>query len=143
MASAYYDINAQEYSTFNFHVEYYDDNNNAVDLTGYTARLQVRPYTESSIKYLDISTSGVTHGGSTGAIYGTTSGVGVSGSGGIFLNRGETGGVFTGGIRISVDSTSVGYVRAGAWKYSLDLTKGATTDELMYGRFVVAPKTSR
>lgn len=143
MSSAYYDINAQKHATFQFHVEYFDNNGNAVDLTGYTARFQVRPFVDSGVKYLDISTSGVTHGGSTGEIYGTTAGVGVSGSGGIFLNKGETGAVFTGGILITADATSMGFVRDGNWKYSLDLTKGATTDELMYGRFVVAPKTSR
>lgn len=140
MASAYYDINAQQYSTLNFHAEYYDDNGNAVDLTGYTARLHVRPNNDSSKLYLMITTSGVTSGGSTGE-FGSTGGI--SGSGGIFLNRGETGGVFTGGILITADATTMGYVRGGSWKYSLDLTKGVTTEELMQGQFVVAPKNTR
>lgn len=140
MASAYYDINAQQYSTLNFHVEYYDENGNAVDLTGYTARFHVRPNNDSSKLYLMITTSGVTGGGSTGE-FGSTAGI--SGSGGIFLNTGETGGVFTGGIRITADATTMGYVRTGSWKYSLDITKGVTTDELMQGQFVVAPKTTR
>lgn len=140
MASAYYDINSQQHSTLNFHVEYYDDNGNAVDLTGYTARFHVRPNNDSSKLYLMITTSGVTSGGSTGE-FGSTAGI--SGSGGIFLNTGETGGVFTGGIRITADATTMGYVRTGSWKYSLDITKGVTTDELMQGQFVVAPKTTR
>jgi hypothetical protein len=140
MASAYYDINAQQYSTLNFHVEYFDENNNAVDLTGYTARLHVRPNNDSSKLYLMITTSGVTSGGATGE-FGVTQGI--SGSGRIFLNTGETGGAFTGGIRITADATTMGYVRVGSWKYSLDLTKGVTTDELMQGQFVVAPKNTR
>jgi hypothetical protein len=140
MASAYYDINAQQYSTLNFHVEYFDENNNAVDLTGYTARLHVRPNNDSSKLYLMITTSGVTSGGATGE-FGATAGI--SGSGGIFLNRGETGAAFTGGILITADATTMGYVRVGSWKYSLDLTKGVTTDELMQGQFVVAPKNTR
>lgn len=140
MASAYYDINAQQHSTLNFHAEYYDENGNAVDLTGYTARFHVRPNNDSSKLYLMITTSGVTSGGSTGEFGATT---GISGSGGIFLNKGETGAVFTGGIRITADATTMGYVRAGSWKYSLDITKGATTDELMQGQFVVAPKNTR
>jgi hypothetical protein len=139
MASAFYDINAQEYSTFDFHVEWYDNDGNAVNLTGYSARFHVRPYTESSTKYLEVTTSGVTSGGSTGSYTGTG---GVSGSGRIYLNSGETGGVFTGGIRVTVDSTTMGYIHAGQWKYSLDVTKGVTTDELLNGRFVVAPKAS-
>jgi len=140
MASAYYDINAQQHSTLNFHAEYYDDNGNAVDLTGYTARFHVRPNNDSSKLYLMITTSGVTGGGVTGE-FGATAGI--SGSGGIFLNTGETGGVFTGGILITADATTMGYVRGGSWKYSLDLTKGVTTEELMQGQFVVAPKTTR
>ena len=140
MASAYYDINAQQYSTLNFHVEYYDENGNAVDLTGYTARFHVRPNNDSSKLYLMITTSGVTSGGSTGEF---TANAGISGSGGVSLNRGETGGVFTGGILITADATTMGYVRTGSWKYSLDITKGVTTDELMQGQFVVAPKTTR
>lgn len=140
MASAYYDINAQQHSTLNFHAEYYDDNGNAVDLTGYTARFHVRPNNDSSKLYLMVTTSGVTGGGVTGE-FGATAGI--SGSGGIFLNTGETGGVFTGGILITADATTMGYVRGGSWKYSLDLTKGVTTEELMQGQFVVAPKTTR
>lgn len=140
MASAYYDINTQQYSTLNFHVEYYDENGNAVDLTGYTARLHVRPNSDSSKLYLMVTTSGVTSGGATGE-FGSTAGI--SGSGGIFLNSGETGGVFTGGIRIAADATTMGYVRVGSWKYSLDITKGVTTDEIMQGQFVVAPKNTR
>jgi len=140
MASAYYDINAQQHSTLNFHAEYYDDNGNAVDLTGYTARFHVRPNNDSSKLYLMITTSGVTSGGSTGEFASTA---GISGSGGIFLNKGETGAVFTGGILITADATTMGYVRSGSWKYSLDITKGVTTDELMQGQFVVAPKNTR
>jgi hypothetical protein len=140
MASAYYDINAQQHSTLNFHAEYYDDNGDPIDLTGYTARFHVRPNNDSSKLYLMITTSGVTSGGSTGE-FGSTAGI--SGSGGIFLNTGETGGVFTGGILITADATTMGYVRSGSWKYSLDITKGVTTDELMQGQFVVAPKNTR
>lgn len=140
MASAYYDINAQQNSTFSFHLEYYDDNNNAIDLTGFTARFHVRPSATSALKYLDISTSGMTTGGVTGEFTGTG---GVSGSGRVYLNSGETGGVFTGGMLIVADATSMGYVRAGSWKYSLDLTKGVTTEEIMNGQFVVTPKVTR
>jgi len=140
MAAAYYDINTQQHSTFNFHVEYYDNNGNAVDLTGYSARFHVRPNNDSSKLYLMITTSGVTNGGPTGE-FGVTSGV--SGSGGIFLNKGETGDVFTGGILITADATTMGYVRGGSWKYSLDIIKGVTTEELLQGQFVVAPKNTR
>lgn len=141
MASAYYDINAQQNSTFNFHIEYFDDAGNRVDLTNYTARFHVRPSVNSSSKYLEITTSGVTSGGSTGEWTGTG---GVGGTGKIYMNRGETGGSLTGGILITADATTMGYVRAGSWKYSLDMTlNGVTTEELMNGQFVVSPKATR
>ena len=140
MASAYYDINAQQHSTFNFHVEYYDNNGNPVDMSGYTVRMQVRPNYDSSKLYLAITNSGVTSGGASGEFSATG---GISGSGGVFVNSGETGGVFTGGILFTADATSMGYVRAGSWKYSVDVMKGVTTEELMAGQFVVAPKITR
>lgn len=140
MASAYYDINAQQHSTFNFHVEYYDNNGNPVDLSGYTVRMQVRPNYDSTKLYLAITNSGVTSGGASGEFLSTG---GTSGSGGVFINKGETGAVFTGGILFVADATSMGYVRAGSWKYSVDLVKGVTAEELMAGQFVVSPKITR
>lgn len=140
MASAYYDINAQQNSTFNFHLEYYDDLGNPINLSAYTARFHVRPSATSDSKYLEITTSGVTSGGVTGEWTGTG---GVAGNGKIYLNSGETGGVFTGGMLITADATSMGHVRAGSWKYSLDLTIGVTTEELMNGQFIVSPKITR
>lgn len=140
MASAYYDINTQQNSTFSFHLEYYDDNGNPIDLTGYTARFHVRPNTTSATKYLEITTSGVTGGGVTGEWSGAG---GIAGNGRIHLNAGETGGSFVGGMLITADATTMGNVRAGSWKYSLDLTLGVTTEELMNGQFIVAPKVTR
>ena len=136
----YYDIPTQRNSTFQFHVEYQDENENGVDLTGYTARFHVRPDPNSAIKYLEITVSGVTSGGSTGSWTGTA---GVSGSGGITLNKGETGAALTGGVLITADSTTMGYIPYGKWWYSLDITKGTTTDEILFGRFDVQPKGTR
>jgi hypothetical protein len=93
---------------------------------------------------LDVTTAGVTTGGATGEyLAGITLKAGTSGSGGIYLNKGATGAGQTGGIRINVDATSMGYVRDGIWQYSLDITKGVTTDELLTGRFIVLPKVTR
>ena len=136
----YYDIPTQRNSTFQFHVEYQDESGNGVDLTGYTARFHVRPNPNSDAKYLEITVSGVTSGGSTGSWTGTA---GVSGSGGISLNKGETGAGLTGGVLITADSTTMGYIPYGKWWYSLDITKGTTTDEILFGRFDVQPKGTR
>lgn len=135
-----YDLIAQQHSPFDFHVEYYNENGDAINLAGYTARFQVRPNELSNLLYLNISVYGVTGGGLTGE-FGPTGGIG--GTGGIFLNTGETGGGFTGGILVSVDETTMGYIRAGSWKYSIDLNNGTTETELVNGSFVVVPKITR
>jgi hypothetical protein len=152
MASANYDIYVKQDETFNFHIEYYDTNGNAVSVSPYTGtRFQVRPNTGSQYKYLDATTSGVTGGGSTGDwLAGATmkNGItwvspGVKGTGGIYLNAGETAGAFTGGIRLTVDYTTMGNVPVGSWVYGLDLVQGITVNELLTGRFVVSDKVVR
>jgi hypothetical protein len=151
MASANYDIYAKQDETLNFHVEYYNTAGNAIDLNGYTARFQVRPNLGSIYKYLDATVGGVTGGGTTGDyLEGATlrNGItwvsqGVAGTGGIYLNSGETGGVFTGGIRLNIDYTTMGKVPVGTWVYGFDLLQGATVNELLTGRFVVSDKVVR
>ena len=154
MASANYDIYAKQDETLNFHVEYYDTNGNAIDLTGYTARFQVRPNLGSIYKYLDATIGGVTGGGRTGDyLEGATlkNGItwvseGVAGTGGIYLNRGETGAFgVTGGIRLNIDHITMGKVPVGTWVYGLDLELGAgqSINELLTGRFVVSDKVVR
>lgn len=140
MASAQYHISSKQDNTFVFHVEYYDAAGEVVDLTDYTARLQVRPNTQSKYMYLEITNYGVTGGGTTGDFL---SGAGISGSGGIFLNTGEAGGVFTGGIMIAADAKTMGYIPAGNWCYGLDIIKGVTVSELLTGRFIVEDKVAR
>lgn len=151
MGSANYDIYVKQDETLNFHVEYYDTNDNPVDLTNYTARFQVRPNLGSIYKYLDATVYGVTGGGNTGDwLEGVTTknGItwvseGVAGTGGIYLNVGETGGVFTGGIRLNIDYTTMGKIPVGTWIYGFDLLQGATVNELLSGRFVVSDKVVR
>lgn len=152
MASANYDIYVKQDETFNFHIEYYDTNGNAVDVSSYTGtRFQVRSNMMSNYKYLEATVSGVTGGGRTGEwLAGVTNkngltwtSPGVRGTGGIGLNVGETGGSLTGGIRLTVDYTTMGNVPVGTWIYGLDLVQGITVNELMTGRFVVSDKVVR
>lgn len=152
MASAKYDIYVKQDETLNFHIEYYNNNGNAIDVSAYTGtRFQVRANTATPYKYLEATISGVTGGGNTGewlAGVTTRNGMtwnspGVAGTGGIYLNVGETGGSLTGGIRLTIDYTTMGKVPAGTWVYGLDLVQGITVNELMTGRFVVSEKVVR
>lgn len=144
MSSASYDIQAQQYSTFTFHVEYTGTTGAGVDLSSHTARLQVRANADSTYKLLEITNSGLTHGGSTGEFLAGVAGKsGVSGSGSIGINKSDVGAGLTGGILVTAAADSMGFVRAGSWQYSLDITAGVTTEELLYGRFIVSPKVTR
>ena len=139
MASGYYDINAQQHSTLNFHLKIYDDDI-PINLTGYFLRLQVRPNNDSGKLYLSISNSGIITGGSTGE-FGLSGGVG--GVGGVSLNIDELGNGFTGGVLFSADAVSMGYVRAGSWKYSIDAIHSGLSEELLSGQFIVSPKITK
>lgn len=130
MGSAYYNITAQKDSTFELQMEYQTDENAPIDLSPFSARFHVRPSEQSELKYIEVGVGGVTSSG-------------VSGTGGIFLNSGEGGEGFTGGLRILVDADSMGRIPEGSWHYSLELAVGVTTEEIMQGRFVVLPKVAR
>ena len=140
--SANYDIVAQNHSSFNFHIEYYKKDGNAVDLTGYTAQLRVIPNANQLYSYLEVSTGGVTGGGVTGEfLAGVVGKSGVGGSGGIYMNQNEAGsGSLTGGILISVDATTMSYIPQGRWLYELDLINNDTVQELMIGAFTVTAR---
>lgn len=144
MSSASYDIQAQQHSTFNFHVEYIGTTGASVNLSSHTARFQIRANADSVYKLLEITNSGLTHGGSTGEfLAGVIGKSGVSGGGSIGVNKSDVGAGLTGGILVSASAASMGFVRAGSWQYSLDITAGVTTEELIYGRFIVSPKVTR
>ena len=51
-----YNIEAEKGSTFVLHVQYLDDDNNVVDLSGMTASMQVRRYDSSQIYRCENST---------------------------------------------------------------------------------------
>lgn len=128
-SSAFYDIDARQHETFDLNLEFLDDTEGRINLSSYSARFHVRPNYETNVRYLQADTSGVTVG-LTGA------------SGGVYLNVSETGSGLTGGLRILIDSESMGNIPVGNWFYSLELSAGLTTEEVMRGRFVVMPKVT-
>ena len=140
MPSGYYEIIAEKGSTFSFHVEYYDDAANPIDLTGNTVRFHVSPHYRSGTLYLSATTSGVTVGGTTGHFIDST---GIRGTGGISLNCGPEGTTFLGGILVTVDDTSMSYIRAGQWKYSIDVISPNEVEEILSGQFTVVPKVTQ
>lgn len=130
MASpAYYDIEVQQNSTFDLNMEFMDDSDGMIDLSLYSVRFQVRPNAETDVKYLYADNTGATVGASAA-------------NGGIYLNINEEGTGQTGGMQVLVDAESMANVPIGSWLYSLEMSDGNTTEEILHGRFVVMPKVT-
>lgn len=70
MPAAEYDLIAEQGATFQRTLTWKDDDDSLIDLTGYTARMQVRPNVNSSSLVLDLTTENgrITLGGVAGTI---------------------------------------------------------------------------
>ena len=148
MKSGNYDISVDQGSTFVFHLTYQNSAGTAIDLSSYSASMQVRRSTIDTGLILDISdTGGVTGGGSTGE-YSSGGSLGHLYSG-VTLNGGtvgvkapEMGGV-TGGIYIRIDADTMKNVPAGKHVYDLELTTGTDVNKILKGRFEVEGEVTR
>lgn len=87
----------------------------AQDLTGWTARMQVRPAVDSGTITLDIDTT----------------------DGGIELGGTE------GTVTILISATATAALTAGSYVYDLELVDGTEVTALLAGAFVVAPEVTR
>jgi len=130
---ARHDINANQGETLNLHLLYTDSSDSAIDLSGYTAEMQVRRsfYDSGTLLHLRGNT-----GGFLGATFGTTTGITSGVTGGIRLNRnvGNTG-VQTGGILIVAGATGTSLIPRGRHLYDLELNSSGTVTRLIEGRF--------
>lgn len=55
MSAGRYPIYIEQGTTIDFEIQYRDSNNNPVDLTGYGARMQIRPSATSQTVYLSLT----------------------------------------------------------------------------------------
>lgn len=109
-----YNFNAPQGQTFNETVTW-KVSGVAVDLTSYTARMQVRPNVDSSEKYVDISSgSGITLGGAAGT------------------------------VNLNVSASVMATVPAGKHVYDLELvSSGGVVTRLLSGFFRVTAEVTR
>jgi hypothetical protein len=115
MAIIDYDISTEQGSSLSRVVTYKDANGAAVNLTGYTARMQVRPRASSGYAYLSLTSpsSGLTLGGTTGT------------------------------ITILVDGSVTSAIPAGSYVYDLEVVNGAYVDKVMGGDFILSAEVTR
>ena len=145
MPSSNYDISVDQGSTLRLFVEYQTIGSTGIDLNSYSASMQVRrTYNDTDILLFMTGTTlagGVTGGGSTGEF---VLGSGVSGTGGVLLNRSSTGGSgYTGGIYIDADATTMANIPAGRHLYDLELDLDGVITKILKGRFEVHPEITR
>jgi hypothetical protein len=83
MAAGRYSFVIEQGATTNFEIQYKDSNGAPIDLTGYQARMQIRPTVDSTTVYLALSSSlnsdgtGLNLSGSNGAIPPASGSIGI------------------------------------------------------------------
>lgn len=114
MAAATYDILCEQGATLSLALTYKDPDGDPVNLTGYTARMQVRESVSAASTLVAItSSSGITLGGSAGT------------------------------IQISLSATTTAALPKGSYVYDLELSSGGTVTRLLKGAFTVDPEVTR
>lgn len=110
MAAGKYNFTIEQGTTVDFAINYKDSESNPIDISGYQARMQVRPEKGSGILYLTLSSS----------LDSTYTGLNLSGSGGSSASTPPSSGSI--GVYISAVSSSM-----------LDFEKAFYDLELVYG----------
>jgi hypothetical protein len=115
MAQITYDISADQGTDYAVTFTYRDSNNALVNLTGATARMQVRRFVESSYPFLTIpSGNGITLGGAAGT------------------------------IALVISAASLSAIPAGAYKYDIEIiTSSSTVVKLIAGNFILNGEVTR
>ena len=115
MAIIEYDLATEQGSSLSRVVTYSDANGNPVNLTGYTARMQVRPRASSGYAYLTLTSpsGGLTLGGTTGT------------------------------ITILVEGSVTSAIPAGDYVYDLEVVSSGYVDKVMGGDFSLSAEVTR
>lgn len=108
-----YNITAYQGATFDLSMNW-AIGGTAINLTGYTAAMQVRPTASASSAVISLTNgNGITLGGTAGT------------------------------IDIAISAATMGSVAAGQYVYDLELVQGANVSRLMQGTFLVDAEVTR
>lgn len=114
MPAGNYDLTIEQGATFAQRITYKVPAGTPVDLTGYTARLQVRRTAASPVALsLTTENGGITLGGAAGT------------------------------IDLAITATATAAIAADAYVYDLELVSGATVTRLLEGNVVVSREVTR
>ena len=115
MAAGNYDILCEQGATFNLVLTWRNPDQSPIDVTGYTAKMQVRVSKSDSTAVLTLQTgSGITLGGTAGT------------------------------ITLNASATATNSLDAGTFVYDLELTSSnGTVTRLIEGSFTVSGQVTR
>lgn len=115
MALSTYNIVAEQGTDYSASVAYADSSNNAINLTGYTARMHVRKYHGSSVQALTLS---------------STSGLTIT--------------ALSGTVLISISAAALSAILAGEYVYDMEIvSESGVVTKLVSGTFSLAPEVTR
>jgi hypothetical protein len=126
MAAGKYSFTIEQGATTNIQVNWTDESGSAIDLNGYHARMQIRPFAESSEVYLSLSSS-LTEDGTGILMSGST--------GDLPLSSGSVA------IYISADSSSLLNFEQAV--YDLEMVTGSSVTRLLEGRVQLSKNVTR
>ena len=126
MAAGKYSFIIEQGATTNFQINWNDESGSAVDLSGYQARMQIRPGIESSDVFLSLSSS----------LKPDNTGIHLSGSN--FTTPVQSGSI---GIYISAHSSSL--LNFGEAFYDLEMVKGNEVTRLLEGKVKLSKNVTR
>lgn len=115
MTAGIYNTTIDQGSVWDLTIVYQDSSGNPINLTGYTAAMQLRQNYNSDVADLTLTTS---NGGLT-----------ITGA--------------TGTIQVSATPTQTGLLTAGFYVYDLELTLGSDVSRLIQGQITVAEQVTR
>lgn len=114
MLAGRYDITVEQGSTFNLSLVYKDQRGYVIDLSGYSAKMQMRPSVSSSTVAMELSTAN-----GRIAIEGTS-----------------------GKITLQITAADTATL-SGSGVYDLELSNGAIVQRILEGSYTVSPEVTR
>jgi len=126
MAAGKYSFIIEQGATTNFQINWNDESGSAVDLSGYQARMQIRPNIDSSEVLLSLSSS----------LSADNTGINLSGSN--FITPVQSGSI---GIYISAHSSSL--LSFGEAFYDLEMVKANEVTRLLEGKVKLSKNVTR
>ena len=127
MAAGRYSFVIEQGATTNIQINWTDSSGSAIDLTGYQARMQIRPGVESSDVFLSLSSS------LQGAC---NTGINLSGSNGITPLQ-------SGSLAIYISAYSSSLLNFNEAYYDLELEKGCEVTRLLEGKVKLSKNVTR